>query len=109
MPICLSIQNYSWRQALITHSLREGLMIRAFVVNFVAELRKWNTILAFLVRLMLTLTFCLNITKICFKTLVLDKLIIFITCNTIRAFLKWAMIASAFDIFDTVLSNSKAI
>jgi len=57
MSITLSLQYDSRGETLIAHTFGEWLVIRAFVIYFVAELREGDTILALLVWLMLTLTF----------------------------------------------------
>ena len=84
-------------------------MVRAFVIDFIAELRKRYTVLTLLVRLMFALAFGFDLREICFKALMLDKLFIFITCDTIGTFLKRAMITQMFDLLDIVFSNSETI
>jgi len=57
MSVTLSFKNDSRRETLIAHSFWERLMIRAIIVNLIAECLYWHAILAFLVGLMPTSAF----------------------------------------------------
>ncbi len=61
MSVGLPVQNDGWREALVAHTLWEGLVVRALVVNFVAELGEGDAILAFLIRLVFALAFGFDI------------------------------------------------
>jgi hypothetical protein len=47
MSIFLSFDNNVWWNALVTHGLRVGFVIFAFLINFVSDLRWWKTVVAF--------------------------------------------------------------
>jgi hypothetical protein len=61
MPIGLSLQYNCRRETLVTHSFREGLVIGAVVVHFIAELLNRDAILTLLIRLMLAFAFGLDL------------------------------------------------
>ena len=109
MSIGLSLKDHSRRETFVTHTHWERLVIRALIVDFIAELRERYAILTLLVRLMLTFAFRFDIREICLKAFVLDKLIILVTCDAIRALLKRPMITQVFDLFDVVFCNTEAI
>lgn len=106
MSVALSFQNNSGWQAFVTHTLGEWFMIGTFVVHFIAELWKRYAILALLVGLMLSFTFRFHVRQEGFETFMLNKLIIFVRSDTVRALLKRAMIASVFNFFHVILSHT---
>jgi hypothetical protein len=79
----------------------------AFVINLVAILGKRDTILTFLIRLMLSLTLSFDFFEISLEALMLHKFII--VWKTINAFLAWTMIARLFDFFNIIFSDSKTV
>ena len=81
-------------------------MIGTVVVYFVAELLEWNTVLAFLVSLMLSLALCLNLREVVLKALMLNLLIISLICETVWALMIGWMIATVLDLLDLLLGDS---
>jgi hypothetical protein len=79
----------------------------AFVINLVAILGKRDTILTFLICLMLPFTLSFDFFEISLETLMLHKFII--VWKTINAFLAWTMIARLFDFFNIIFSDSKTV
>jgi hypothetical protein len=47
MSVFLSFDNNVWWNALVTHGLRVGFVIFAFLINFISDLRWWKTVVAF--------------------------------------------------------------
>ena len=81
-------------------------MIGTVVVYFVAELLEWNTVLAFLVSLMLSLALCLNLREVVLEALMLNLLIISLICETVWALMIGWMIATVLDLLDLLLGDS---
>lgn len=81
-------------------------MIGTVVVYFVAELLEWNTVLALLVSLMLSLALCLNLREVVLEALMLNLLIISLICETVWALMIGWMIATVLDLLDLLLGDS---
>lgn len=73
MSVRLSIQDYCGRQALVTHSLGERLMIRALIVHFITELSEGDAVLALLVWFMLSLALRFDVREESFEALMFNE------------------------------------
>lgn len=71
MPESLSVQDYSRGEALVAHSLWEGLMVGAVIVNLVPKFLEGHAILALLIWLVLPFTLLLDLDKVVLKALML--------------------------------------
>lgn len=109
MPENLSLHHNCLRNTFAAHSFRERLMIWAIVVYFVTILWKWDTILTFLVCLMLTPAFSFDSWEIMLEALMLNNPFIIFIWDTIRAFLKGWMVAWHFAIFHWMFAYTQAI
>lgn len=65
--------------------------------------------MALLVGLMLSFTFRFHVRQEGFEAFMLNKLIIFVRSDTVRALLKRAMIASVFNFFHVILSYTETV
>lgn len=84
-------------------------MIRAIIVNFIAELGKRNAILAPLIRFMHSLALSLHLGQEMFEAFMLNLLLIFLHLQAIRAFLIWTMLALMLYFFQRLLRYSQTI
>ena len=107
VSVRLAVQYDCGWETLIAHTLRERLVIGALVVNFVAELSKGNTILTLLIWLMLALALWFHFLQEMLKTLMLYFLAHCLWA--VGTLLTRCVIASALDIFEIFLSNTKAV
>jgi hypothetical protein len=79
VSVSLSVQDNCRGKALVTHALREGLMVGALIVDLVTELGNRKAILTLLIRLMLPFALRFHFREESLKALVLHNFVILIT------------------------------
>lgn len=99
MSVCLSLQDDSRWNALITHTFREWSMVGTVVVDFVRVLGKRNAVLALLIRFVLTFAFLLYFCQIMLKAFMFHVSQRVLTLSTVHASLTRRVITGKLDFF----------
>lgn len=125
MSIFLSFDNNVWWNAFVTHSLRIGFVIFAFLINFISDLRWWETVVAFYIvgmdsfafqfflfkeivkwnvsrirdKLFIKAVYTFCIRSVLTKPLHLFSFVLWINGCTIEASSGWSMVAFSFWLF----------
>ena len=92
MSIWLSLQNYCWWKTFLTHTERKRFMVSTIIFYFIWYISVCSAILAFLMGEMLIFAFHSLFCNKIIKTLMLNKLFIFLfLCSSIFLFFLYSM------------------